>query len=116
MKGVIAEMANTRYRRGKAYSADMAEYARVMAPDNGAEMSRLRRDLARALREEVTEKQRRALLLYYGQGLNMTEIGRQLGVHKSTVSRTILRGENNLRRCVRYGAGRLLRESGKKAD
>lgn len=90
----------------------MAEYARVMAPDNGAEMSRLRRALSQALREDVTEKQRRALLLYYGEGLNMTEIGQRLGVDKSTVSRTIRRGEKNLRRCVRYGAARLLREDG----
>lgn len=110
MKGAIEKMGNTRYRRGAAYAADMAEYARAMAEDNQTEVSRLRRAVGRALREEVTEKQRRALLLYYGQGLNMTEIGRRLGVDKSTVSRTIRRGENNLRRCVRYGAGRLLEE------
>ena len=90
----------------------MAEYARAMAPDNGSEMSRLRRDLGRALREEVTERQRRMLLLYYAEGLNMTEIGQRLGVNKSTVSRTIRRGEKRLQRCVRYGAARLLRENG----
>ena len=36
--------------------------------------------------------------------MTMTEISRRLGVHPSTVSRTIRRGEERLRRCLRYGA------------
>ncbi len=97
-------MPGTRYRRGKAYAADMAVYAREMSSDNSREISRLKRNLLRALREDVTAKQRQVLLLYYGQGLNMREIGELLGVDKSTVSRTIKRGEKRLRRCLRYGA------------
>ncbi len=103
-------MPNTRYRKGRAYAADMQVYTRTMAQDNGEEMSRLKRNLIRALREDVTEKQRTALLLYYGQGYNMREIGEKLGVDKSTVSRTIKRGERRLQRCLRYGAKSLLRE------
>ncbi len=102
-------MANTRYRRGRIYAADMAVYARDMAQDNSEEHSRLKRNLVRALREDVTERQREFLLLYYGQGMNMREIGEKLGVDKSTVSRTIKRGEARLRRCLRYGAEVLLR-------
>lgn len=102
-------MANTRYRRGRIYAADMAVYARDMAEDNSEEHSRLKRNLVRALREDVTERQREFLLLYYGQGMNMREIGEKLGVDKSTVSRTIKRGEARLRRCLRYGAERLLK-------
>ncbi len=97
-------MPGTRYRRGKAYAADMAVYAREMSADNSREISRLKRNLLRALREDVTAKQRQVLLMYYGQGLNMREIGERLGVDKSTVSRTIKRGEKRLRRCLRYGA------------
>lgn len=97
-------MPNTRYRRGKAYAADMAVYSRQMAADNSQEVSRLKRNLIRALREDVTPKQRQVLLMYYGQGLNMREIGERLGVDKSTVSRTIKRGERRLQRCLRYGA------------
>ncbi len=101
-------MPGTRYRRGKAYAADMAVYAREMSSDNSWEISRLKRNLLRALREDVTAKQRQVLLLYYGQGLNMREIGELLGVDKSTVSRTIKRGEHRLKRCLRYGAKRFL--------
>lgn len=97
-------MANTRYRRGSAYAADMAVYARSIASDNSAQLGRLKRNLMRALQEDITDRQRQFLLLYYGQGLNMRQIGERLGVDKSTVSRTIKRGEARLRRCLRYGA------------
>ena len=82
----------------------MAVYTRQMAADNSQEVSRLKRNLIRALKEDVTAKQRQVLLLYYAEGLNMREIGEQLGVDKSTISRTIKRGERRLQRCLRYGA------------
>lgn len=87
---------------------DMAVYARTMAESNFAQHEKLKRNLALALREDVTEKQREALRLYYSEGLNMREIGERMGVDKSTVSRNIKRGERRLRRCLRYGAGELL--------
>ena len=109
MTGGTAGMSNTRYRRGRKYAADMAAYSRQMAGDNSQELDRLKRNLVRALREDVTEKQRQVLLLYYAEGYNMREIGERLGVDKSTVSRTIKRGERRLQRCLRYGAEAYLR-------
>lgn len=105
-------MAGTRYRRGGLYAADMANYARMLSEENTntEEMSRVKLALWRALHEDITDKQREYMLLYYGEGLNMVEIGQQMGVDKSTVSRTIRRGEQTLRRCLRYGAKRLLME------
>ena len=94
------------------YAADMAVYARQMSADNSKEISRLKRNLIRALQEDVTPRQRQTLLLYYSDGLNMREIGERLGVDKSTVSRTIKRGERRLRRCLRYGAEAYLRSMG----
>ncbi len=102
-------MQSTRYRRGRAYAADMAVYTLQMAGDNSREISRLKRNLIRCLQEDVTPRQRQALLMYYAQGLNMREIGERLGVDKSTVSRTIKRGEQRLQRCLRYGAAAYLR-------
>ena len=94
------------------YAADMAVYARQMSSDNSKEISRLTRNLIRALQEDVTPRQRQTLLLYYSDGLNMREIGERLGVDKSTVSRTIKRGERRLRRCLRYGAEAYLKSMG----
>ena len=94
------------------YAADMAVYARQMSADNSKEISRLKRNLIRALQEDVTPRQRQTLLLYYSDGLNMREIGERLGVDKSTVSRTIKRGERRLRRCLRCGAEAYLKSMG----
>ena len=94
------------------YAADMAVYARQMSADNSKEISRLKLNLIRALQEDVTPRQRQTLLLYYSDGLNMREIGERLGVDKSTVSRTIKRGERRLRRCLRYGAEAYLKSMG----
>ena len=51
-------MSSTRYRRGQAYAADMAVYSRAMAEDNSQQMARLKRNLVRALQEDVTPRQR----------------------------------------------------------
>ena len=59
--------------------------------------------------EPLTAKQRQVMLLYYAEGKNMREIGEVMGVDKSTVSRTIKRGEQRLQRCLRYGAEAYLR-------
>lgn len=103
-------MSDTRYNRGISYAADMAVYARLMAEDNREELDQLRRNLARALREDVTPRQRQVLLLYYAQGMTMKAIAQELGVDRSTVSRTMLRGEERLRRCLRYGGAALLKK------
>lgn len=97
-------MSGTRYRRGGLYAADMAHYARVLSEENTntEEMSRVKLALWRALHEDVTAKQREYMLLYYGQGLNMSEIGQQMGVDKSTVSRTLSRGRKRLKRYLQY--------------
>ena len=94
------------------WAADMAVYSRQMAADNSAQMTRLKRNLLRALHEDITPRQRQVLVLYYADGLNMRQIGEQLGVDKSTVSRTIKRGERRLKRCLRYGAAAFLNDTG----
>ncbi len=90
---------------------DLAMYSSMMAEDNREQVNRLKRNLTHALRQDITPKQREYMLLYYGQGLSMDEIGRQLGVNKSTVSRTLKRGRQRLYRCLRYGASNLLEQA-----
>lgn len=89
---------------------ELALYVRSVSADNHAQNRELRRRLLRALEEDVTARQREMLALYYVEGLNIPAISRKLGVNKSTVSRTLRRGRERLRRCLRYGAGTLLRE------
>ena len=89
-------------------SPDLARWAALTAEDNSQDLLALRQKLARALREEVTPRQRQVLGLYYHAGLNETQIGARLGVCRSTVSRTLRRGEDRLRRCLRYSSPALL--------
>lgn len=90
---------------------DLAVYARLMAKDNHEQINRLKRNLAHALRQDVTPRQREYMLLYYGQNMKMEDIAQQYGVNKSTVSRTLKRGRARLYRCLRYGASNLLEQA-----
>lgn len=90
--------------RPRRTSPEMAAYARQIAADNSREHSRLKRNLIRAIREELTDRQRRVLVMYYARDMTLAQIGKELNVRPSTVSRTLHRGEERLRRCLRYGA------------
>jgi len=90
---------------------DLKVYTELMCEDNHDTMNRLKRNLAHALRQDITARQRQYMLMYYGQGMSMEAIGRELGVNKSTVSRTLKRGRQRLHRCLRYGAANLLEQA-----
>ena len=107
MPGTQFEATKQR-RRGSPYAADMAAYVRLMAETNDEQVERLKANLVRALNEEVTERQREVLLLYYDRRLAQKEIAALLGIDRSTVSRTMKRGEKRLRKCLRYGMATLL--------
>ena len=51
---------------------------------------------------ELTDLQRDAIIAYYFQRSTISEIAALRGVHKSTVSRTLHRAEEKLRRYLRY--------------
>ena len=90
---------------------DLAMYTRLMADDNRDQMNRLKRNLTHALRQDITERQREYMVLYYGRGMSMEAIAKEVGVNKSTVSRTLKRGRQRLYRCLRYGAANLLEQA-----
>lgn len=74
---------------------------------NGYEGPRLPRELQikrvqRVIREELTPLQRETLIAYYFQEQNIPQIAAQRGVQKSTVSRTLHRAEEKLRRFLKY--------------
>lgn len=56
----------------------------------------------RVIDEELTPLQRETLLAYYIQQQNIPEIAADRGVNKSTVSRTLKRAEQKLRRYLKY--------------
>ena len=93
-----------RRRRSHRFSGLSA----LMGEDHSREQRDLRKKLLRAMEEELTPRQRQMMILYYRDGRTIPQIGAELGVARSTVSRTLKRGEARLRRCLRYTAPTLL--------
>lgn len=56
----------------------------------------------RVIKEELTELQRETLFAYYFREMTVSQIALERGVNKSTVSRTLHRAENKLKRYLRY--------------
>lgn len=88
--------------RSSEWIGDMTVWLRENAEDNREQLDRLRRNLHRARHQELTPRQQQVLTMRYEQNMKMVEIAQLLGVHPSTVSRTLRRAEERLRRCLRY--------------
>lgn len=58
--------------------------------------------ILRVMEQELTEKQRTYLRAYYFEELSPTRIARRYGVNTSTVTRTLRRAEDKLRRFLTY--------------
>ena len=96
-------MVNTPFnRRNNEFEGDMAAYLRSVASDNDETISRLKRNLRLARQEALTARQRQLLRMNFEQNKTVTEIAQELGVNKSTVSRTLLRAKRRLYQCLRY--------------
>lgn len=100
-------MRSTRYEgpfdtRASEWIGDLTVWSRQNAGDNSERLERLRRNLRQARERELTPRQRQMLELYYDQGMNIPQIAEELGVNRSTVSRTLRRARDRLYRCLRY--------------
>ena len=88
--------------RNNEFYGDMAAWLRANAQDNDGELLRLKRNLRLARQEALTARQRQLLRMNFEQNKTVTEIAQELGVNKSTVSRTLLRAKRRRYQCLRY--------------
>ena len=96
-------MSDTQFKnRSSEWIGDMTVWLRANAGDNSEQMTRLRRNLRRAREQELTQRQREMVVLYYDRGMTMPQIAERLGVSRSTVSRTLRRARDRLYRFLRY--------------
>ena len=58
--------------------------------------------IQRVIDEELTPIQQEVLIAYYISDQTIPQIARERGVHKSTISRTLHRAEDKLRRFLKY--------------
>ena len=70
--------------------------------DNRPERERTKRVLLRAIRHELTDRQRDCLTMYYLEGMKMRDIARSLSLSTSTVSRHISYAKRKLRKVASY--------------
>ncbi len=64
--------------------------------------ARLKKIMAKVINEDLTERQREIIILYYYKKYGICEIAEALGVVPSTVSRTIKRARDRIYRCLKY--------------
>lgn len=83
----------------------MSRYVALLENASGSTMAERMRY---ALATELTPRQQEMTNMYYLDGMSQREIARALGLSDSSVSRTLLRARNKLRRCLRYGGRSLL--------
>lgn len=62
----------------------------------------------RAIDNDLTARQKQLVYMYYLEQMRMQDIADELGLHISSVSRTIKRGRNRLKNCLRYGGRALI--------
>ena len=96
-------MRTTRFdTRSSEWIGDMTAWMQANAEDNSLQLERMKRNLRVAREKELTPRQQYMLELYYDQEMSVTEIAQELCVNVSTVSRTLQRARNRLRRYLQY--------------
>ena len=88
--------------RSSEWSGDMAVWLRENADDNQEQMERLLRNLRKARVQELTPRQQQMLAMRFEQNMSGAEIARELGLNRSTVSRTLRRAQARLRNFLQY--------------
>ena len=88
--------------RSSEWAGDMTVWLRENADDNQEQMERLLRNLRKARVQELTPRQQQMLSMRFEQNMSGAEIARELGLNRSTVSRTLRRAPERLRRCLQY--------------
>lgn len=100
MKWGIVEMENTPF--DPIDIASLHAWRREQSGDNSQRLERLSHNLPLAVQQELTPCQRRILEMRYYQNMRVTDIARELGISKSSVSRTLRRARDRLYRSLRY--------------
>ena len=88
--------------RSSEWAGDMTVWLQENADDNQEQIERLLRNLRKARIQELTPRQQQMLSMRFEQNMSGAEIARELGLNRSTVSRTLRRAQKRLRRCLQY--------------
>lgn len=70
--------------------------------DNSKKHSLMLKIMQNIIENDITERQRQMITMYYFQHMNIPQIAETLGMNRSTVSRTISRGRKNIMAKMKY--------------
>lgn len=82
--------------------ASLCLWKQSQSGDNQDRIRRLLCNLPLAVQQELTPRQREILRMRFTGGMSVTAIARELGLNKSTVSRSLARSMERLYRSLRY--------------
>ena len=95
-------MKHERIRLDDKNTPLISYYLSQHGSDNRSERERMKRVLMRAVRYELTDRQRECLTMHYLEGMKMKDVARSLGLSSSTVSRHIASAVRKLRKVAAY--------------
>ena len=82
--------------------ASLCLWRQEQSGDNQERIRRLMSNLPLAVQQELTPRQREILQMRFTGGMSITGIAKELGLNKSTVSRSLTRSVERLYRSLRY--------------
>ena len=82
--------------------ASLCLWRQEQSGDNQERIRRLLSNLPLAVQQELTPRQREILQMRFTGGMSITGIAKELGLNKSTVSRSLTRSVDRLYRSLRY--------------
>lgn len=98
-------MRNTRSKRqADRWLREIAAFDQEEC-NNREQLDQMQQKLRKACQLELTSRQREIVELYFfsGEEVSISAIARQLGIHRSTASRTLQRALARLHSHLRYG-------------
>ena len=82
--------------------ASLCLWRQEQSGDNQERIRRLLSNLPLAVQQELTPRQREILQMRFTGGMSITGIAKELGLNKSTASRSLTRSVERLYRSLRY--------------
>ena len=79
-----------------------ANWVQEDAESNTQKIKQMKQKVRDAIESELTPRQKQVLLIALSKGFSQTQIAQELGVDKSTISRTMSRAIKRLRRVLKY--------------
>ena len=83
-------------------SKELKEMLGINKKTNTGQIEKLKKIIPKIIEGELTELQQRCVRAYYFEGVNMIEISQQEGVSPQAVSACIKRGNNRIKRILKY--------------